>query len=332
MKAGGYGLAAKIARCSLAVFIAVYLLAGCTAQPTHRQSDEPQKKLRVAFSQPEINNPWRVYESLSVKQAAEEYGAELIYRDAKSDVETQKKDLYDFINMGVDYILLAPRVEEGFCDVFEKAREANIPIILIDRSAKGEPGRDFVTVISADFAEEGRKAARVLAHQFEGRRCNIVEITGTPGATSTIGRDIGFKEVVEMNPNMHIVAAESGEYVRTQAQQAMEAIIQSGKYEIDAVFAHDDDSGIGAIQALKEAGFVPGKDVMVVSIAGQKDAFKAIIAGELLASIECNPRLGRFAFDVIDKLEKGQTVSEKIVYTGKVYDASNAQQLFDEAF
>lgn len=308
-------------------------VCGCFHAPGETKRRAPERKrLKIGFSQPEINNPWRIAESLSMQQAARQCGARLIVRDAKSDVETQKKDVSDFIQMKVDYIVLAPRVEEGFAAIFQAARQAKIPIILVDRKAKGTARVDFATSITADFQEEGRKAARVLADRFKGKRCNIVEISGTPGATSTVGRSVGFREVIDKYPKMRIVDSESGEYVRTVAQHTMALIIQSGKYRIDAVFAHDDDSGIGAIQAFNEASLIPGKDIIIVSVAGEHDALKAIIAGELEASIQCNPRLGGLVFEVIAKLEKGRPVPKEIVYSGKVYDASNAERLFGEAF
>ena len=288
--------------------------------------------LTVGFSQMEMTNPWRIAETNSMKAAAEARGIELVIRDADSDSQRQIEDCMALIAQRVDYLLLAPRLDSGYEPVFAAAREAGIPVILVDRETRGEPGLDYACCITADFEREGRICAQRLAEAFDGRPCDIIELTGTPGSSVAKARSRGFAEAMAEYPNMRVILSANGNFVRTTAQETMERILQSGSEHFNAIFAHDDDTGIGAIQALKKAGMVPGRDVLVVSIAGQKDALKAIIAGELLASAECSPRLGEYAFDVIDAMVRGDSYDARIVYTGMTYDRSNAEASFDRAF
>lgn len=316
---------------ALALLSATWLLASC-APEERKRAETPADCLVVGFSQMEMTNPWRIAETISIQQAAEKAGASIVIRDAQSSVEQQVTDCLELLSMPVDYLVLAPRLDDGYQRVFEAARDAGIPVILVDRETAGTPGQDYACCITADFAWEGKTCARILAEAFEGKKCQIIELTGTPGSFVAKVRSEAFAQEAARYPNMDIVFSASGDFVRTTAQAAMENILQTREVEFQAIFAHDDDTGIGAIQALKGAGLIPGKDVLVVSIAGQKDALKAIIAGELLASVECNPRLGGYLFDTILAMENGEEFDSRIVYSGMVYDASNAEECFDRAF
>lgn len=315
----------------LCVTAAVVMTTGCTLK-TEDTSAPQTARLVVGFSQMEMTNPWRIAETISIQQTAAEAGAEIVIRDANSDANRQIEDCLELIALPVDYLILAPRVDTGYQQVFDEAAKAGIPVILVDRQTEGVLGKDYVCCITADFTWEGQACARKLAEAFEGRPCRIVELTGTPGSFVAKVRSQAFREFVDQSPNMQIVYSASGDFVRTTAQTTMENILQTNKGAFDAIFAHDDDMGIGAIQALKGAGLIPGRDVLVISIAGQKDALKAIIAGELLASVECNPRLGGYVFEAINALEKGEDCQRLVTYGGMVYDASNAEENFDRAF
>lgn len=291
-----------------------------------------QAPLRVGFSQMEMTNPWRIAETISIRQSAEARGIDLTILDADSDAKQQVLDCLKLIEAPVDYLILAPRLSYGYEEVFDAAAKAGIPVILVDRETSGKAGIDYASCITADFEWEGRTCAKILAEASKGKPCNVIELTGTPGSSVARSRSAGFMEELAKHPNMSIALSASGDFVRTTAQETMESILQNNEVDFQAIFAHDDDTGIGAIQALKKAGLVPGKDVLVVSVAGQKDALKAIIAGELLASVECNPRLGEYAFGVIDAIEKGEDYQERIIYNGRVYDSTNAEENYERAF
>jgi ABC-type sugar transport system substrate-binding protein len=298
---------------------------------TANQNAGASKKIRVGFSQVVNNNPWKIAETNSVKEEAKKRGIELVYTDAQDQTAKQVSDVEDLIAQKVDYILLAPRESEGLAPALQSAKKANIPVILIDRDVTGTAGVDYVTLIASDFIQEGNKAGEWLAKQT-GNKGTIVELTGTTGSSVAQDRSDGFKQAISKYPDMKIIASQTGEFARANGQKVMENIIQSKGKEITAVYAHNDEMAIGAIQALKAAGRTPGKDVNVISIDGEKDALKAIVAGELGATVECNPRFGPKAFDVIDQLIKGGKVEPKIINPDQFYDTSNAKDNIDTAF
>jgi ribose transport system substrate-binding protein len=293
--------------------------------------EKKDDKLLVGFSQMENNNPWRIAETNSIKEEAKKRGIELVYTDAQSQTAKQVSDVEDLIAQGVDYILLAPREYEGLAPALQSAKQAGIPVILIDRAARGEPGEDYVTLIVSDFVEEGRRAAKWLV-EATNEKANIVELTGTVGASVTKDRAEGFKEVIDKYPDMKIIASQTADFSRAEGLKVMENIIQAKGDEITAVYAHNDEMALGAIQALEAAGMKPGEDVIVVSIDGERDALQAIIDGKLGATVECNPRFGPKAFDVIEKLENGEEVPTLILNEDRFFDKSNAAEFIDEAY
>jgi galactofuranose transport system substrate-binding protein len=324
----------------LVVAIMLFSVAACSkpvdkpadggTQPAPAPAPEA-KKLRVGFSQMENNNPWRIAETNSIKEEAAKRGIELVYTDAQSQTAKQVSDVEDLIAQKVDYILLAPREFEGLAPALQSAKAAGIPVILIDRAAAGTAGVDYVTIIASDFILEGNQAGDWLAKITSGK-ASIVELTGTTGSSVAIDRADGFAEAIKKYPDMKIIASQTGDFARANGQKVMENIIQAKGKEITAVYAHNDEMAIGAIQALKAAGMTPGKDVTIISIDGSKDALKAIIAGELGATVECNPRFGPSAFDVVEKLEKGEKVPTSIVNPDRFFDKANAEKFVDESY
>ena len=300
------------------------------SEPTEEVEEEAPKTLqtiKVGFSQMENNGPWRIAETNSVKSEAEKRGVELIYTDAQSDTAKQVSDVEDLIAQGVDYIILAPREYEGLAPALESAKAAGIPVILIDREANGE----YLTLVVSDFVWEGQQAGLLLAEETGGK-ANIVELTGTAGSSVAIDRAAGFLEVIDQHPDMNIIASQTAEFARAEGQKVMENIIQAKGDEITAVYAHNDEMAIGAIQALKAAGMEPGVDVTVISIDGEKDALTSIIAGELFASVECSPFFGPIAFDIIERHLAGDTIEEKIINEDRIFTIENAAEFVDSAY
>jgi galactofuranose transport system substrate-binding protein len=322
-----------------ATFVIVALLsAGCNRKPASTSgsegtTDSGSGKKTVAFAQMENTGPWRIAESNSMRseaaKRAERY--EFVYTDAQSTTAKQVSDVEDMIARKVSAIFLAPREAEGFSSAFQSAREAKIPIILIDREARGTPGVDFVTVIKSDFVKEGQRAGEWLVKQSNGK-AGIVELKGTTGSSVANDRSQGFMDSISKSPDMKIIAAQDGNFTRAEGQKVMENIIQSKGKEITAVYAHNDEMALGAIQALKSANMNPGKDVLVISIDGQKSALEAIIAGELNATVECNPRFGPIAFDTLEKFWRGEQLPPQIINEDRFFDISNAAQFVNEAY
>ena len=285
----------------------------------------------VGFSQMEHNNPWRLAQTASLKAEAQKRGYELVVTDAQGQTSKQVSDVEDLVARGVDLLLLAPREYEGLAPALQAAREAKIPVILIDREAAGAPGEDFVTFIGSNFVEQGERAGEWLAKETGGQ-AKIVELTGTPGSSVAIDRAKGFRQALARHPGMQIVASQTGDFSRAAGQSVMQNLIQSKGREITAVYAHNDEMALGAIEALKAAGMKPGADVKVISIDGERAALEAIARGELGATVESNPRFGPMAFDTIEKIRRGETIPPKILIADRFFDRSNAAQFIADAY
>jgi ABC-type sugar transport system substrate-binding protein len=285
----------------------------------------------VGFSQMESDNPWRLAETKSLKDEAAKRGIQLVVTDAQGQTAKQVSDVEDLIARHVNLILLAPREYEGLAPALQAAKAANIPVILVDREAAGKPGEDYVTLLASNFVEQGRRAGEWLAAQTNGK-ASIVELSGTPGASVAADRAKGFRDEIAKHPEMKIIASQTGNFSRATAQGVMQNVAQSLGKRINAVYAHNDEMALGAVQALTAAGLKPGTDVKVISVDGEKAALEAIDRGELGATVESNPRFGPLAFDTIEKLRRGEKLPPKILINDRFFDKANAKQFVGEAY
>lgn len=281
------------------------------------------KKLTVGFAQVGAESAWRTAETESVKSEATKRGVNLKFSDAQGKQENQIKAVRAFIAQGVDAIILAPVVETGWEPVLREAKRAKIPVVLVDRGIKTADESLFATLIASDFVAEGRMAAEWLAKKTGGK-ASIIELQGTPGAAPAIDRKKGFEAGIKAHPEMKIIASQSGDFRRSGGKEVTEALLKGAGASVTAVYAHNDDMALGAIQALEEAGKKPGTDVIVLSIDGVKGAFEAMVAGKLNCTVECNPLLGPMAFDAVEKSLKGEKLPKKTVVQDRVFDSSSA--------
>jgi galactofuranose transport system substrate-binding protein len=285
----------------------------------------------VGFSQMESDNPYRTAETASLKDEAAKRGIQLVVTDAQGQTSKQVADVEDLIARRVNLILLAPRTFDGLTPALEAAKAAKIPVILVDRAAKGTPGTDYVTLLASNYVEQGQRAAEWLA-KATGGKAAVVELSGTVGSSVAADRARGFREALAKYPGMTIVASQTGDFSRAQGERVMQNIAQSLGPRMTAVFAHNDEMALGALQALKASGRKPGQDVIVVSVDGQRAALEAIEAGELGATVESNPRFGPLAFDAIAKYRKGEPLPPIILNTDRFFDKTNAKQFIAEAY
>lgn len=288
---------------------------------------------KVGFAQTESNNPWRLAETASMKDEAQKLGHQLVYTDAAGSAAKQASDVNSMIAQRVDVIFLPPREDKPLVPVILNAKKAGIPVILIDRDvdhSMAKPGEDYVTFIGSDFVEEGQRIADWLIKTMNGQ-ANIIELEGTTGSSPANDRKKGFDERIKGQSGMKILASQSGDFARDKGRQVAQTLLQAHP-EANAIYAHNDEMALGAIAALEAAGKVPGKDVMVVSIDGEKDALQAIVDGKLGASCECNPRFGPKAFEVMKQYADGQQIPAYIKNVDNFYDSSNAAQALPTAY
>jgi len=279
----------------------------------------------VGFSQIDNQNPWRLAETESVKSEAAKRGYELKYSDGQAIQENQIAAMRDFIAMGVDGIILAPKTSTGWEPVLREAKEAGIPVVLVDRDVEA-PKDLVVTFIGSDFVLEGEIIAQMMIEDLGEGPYNVVELQGQPGADPTIDRKKGFANVINKYPKINITMSQTGEFNRTQGKQVMEAFLQADGKNIDVVYAHNDDMAIGAIQAIKEYGLQPGKDIYVASIDGVRDAFVAMMKGELNICVECTPLMGPAAFDAMEAAWRGEELPDWVINKDEKFRSSDVNQ------
>jgi len=311
----------------LAAALAAVVLSGCrpaddngTARGT---AGAGARVLTVGFAQVGAESAWRTAETGSIQSEAAKRGVKLKFADAQGKQENQIKAVRSFIAQGVDAIILAPVVETGWEPVLKEARQAHVPVVLVDRGIQVEDDSLYTTLIASDFVAEGRMAADWLVDKTRGKAV-IVELEGTPGAAPAIDRKKGFESGIETRSGMKVVASQSGDFRRSGGKEVMEALLKVHP-ELTVVFAHNDDMALGAIQALEEAGKKPGRDVLVVSIDGVKGAFEAMAAGTLNCTVECNPLLGPMAFDAVEKAVRAEALPKRTIVEDRVFDASAAK-------
>ncbi len=282
------------------------------------------KKIVVGFSQIGAESGWRTANTESIKSEAAKRGIVLKFADAQQKQENQIKALHSFIAQGVDVIAFSPVVETGWQPVLTEIKRAKIPVVLTDRSVAVTDDSLFVTFIGSDFVEEGRKAGEWLA-KATGGKAVIAELVGTPGSAPAIDRKKGFEEVLAKDPGMKIVKSQSGDFTRAKGKEVMESFLKSpDAKQITALFAHNDDMALGAIQAMEEAGIKPGKDILIVSIDGVKGAFEAMAAGKLNCTVECNPQIGPQLFDAVEAIVAKKELPKRIQVKESVYEQSQA--------
>ena len=282
--------------------------------------------LTVGFAQVGSESGWRTSFSESVKAEAEKRGITLKFSDAQQKQENQIKAVRSFIAQRVDAILIAPVVETGWQPVLMEAKRARIPVVILDRNVSVTDQSLYLTRVAPDFEVEGQRAANWLTEKTEGK-CNILELQGTVGSSAAIGRMKGFNDTIAKFPETKIVRSQTAEFTRAKGKEVMETMLKAegGGKSICAIWAHNDEMALGAIQAVREAGLQPGKDILIVSVDAVDDALKSIVAGEINVSVELSPHLGGPAFDVINEHRAGKKDFEKwIRMGGAVYTQENA--------
>ena len=280
------------------------------------------KDLIIGFAQLGAESEWRVANTRSIMETADQLGVELRFSDAQQNQQKQIEAVRKLIIQKVDVIGISPIVETGWQDVFQEAKAAGIPIIMVDRRANVSENL-YAAYLGSDFLEEGRNAGRVLA-KMVGGQANIVELQGTIGSAPANDRFTGFREIIKDYPGMKILDTESGDFTRARGKEVMDIFLHKYGKTITALFAHNDDMALGAIQAIEEYGLKPGVDIKIVSIDASHGAFEAMLAGKLNATVECNPLLGPQFFALALKVVNGEAVPKWVPSAEGIFYPENA--------
>lgn len=295
-----------------------FLFCGCAKETQPTASNSGDKPIFVGFSQVGAESAWRVANTESMKDAlTEENGYELIYDDARQKEENQILAIRTFIQQGVDYIVFSPLVETGWSPILQEAKDAGIPVIMIDRDIDQQDQNLYTTYIGSDFLKEGQKAVAWLESLLDrqGKTAapvRIVDIQGTIGSSAQIGRTTALQQAVQKHSNWSIVAQQCGEFTKAKGYEVMKAVLKKTK-NIDVVYCENDDEALGAINAIEEAGLSCNcnSGIIVISFDATRNALNACKNGKIGLDVECNPLQGPYVDRIIRRLKNGETVERE---------------------
>ena len=290
--------------------------------------------ISVGFAQVGAESDWRMANTQSMQDTfTEENGYQFEMVDAQQKTENQITAIRDFITKGVDYIVLAPNTETGWETVFGEAKDAGIPVIIVDRMVDISDDSLYAAWVGSDFKTEGINAAKWLADKLDevGRGdedINIVTLQGTMGSSAQLGRTEGFGEVAKEHSNWTILDQQSGDFTEEKGQEVMESFLKSYD-DIDVVVSENDNMSFGAVTAIEAAGKTVGVDgdIWLISFDATNQGFQYMIDGKINCDVECNPLHGPRVAKIILQMEAGET-PEKIAYVDEqVFDASVAEEV-----
>lgn len=302
---------------AIAASIAV-LLCGCVKETPPTADITEDRPIVVGFSQVGAESEWRVTNTESIKAAlSEKNGYELIFDDARNMQENQIRAIRTFIQQDVDYIVFSPRVETGWDSILQEAKDAGIPVIITDRYIEVEDQSLYTAYIGSDFRKEGEKAIQWLENLLEsqGRSdtdIRIIHIQGTLGSSAQIGRTGALEDAIDRHPNWKLIAQEDGDFTRAKASEVMDEILTQTQ-DIDVVYCENDGEAFGAIDAMKKLGISCNANggVIVISFDATRLGLTYCLQGRIALNVECNPLQGPYVADMIQRMERGETVERE---------------------
>jgi galactofuranose transport system substrate-binding protein len=271
-------------------------------------------KIVMGFAQVGAESGWRTANTKSIQESAQSAGIELKFSDAQQKQENQIKAIRSYIAQKVDIIAFSPVVESGWDTVLREAKDAKIPVILTDRAVDSKDTSLYKTFIGSDFVAEGKKAGDWLVKEYQGKtdQVNIVELQGTTGSAPANDRKSGFADVIKAEPKFKVIASQTGDFTRSGGKQVMEAFLKANP-KIDVLYAHNDDMGLGAIEAIEAAGKKPGVDIKIITVDAVKDGMTALSTGKINFIVECSPLLGPQLMDLAKKVLNGESVPQRVL-------------------
>ena len=330
----------KIFRKVIIVLAVLALLTGCAGQePEAEDTRTPtdDNLIVVGVSQEGSESVWRTANTRSVKETfTKENGYFLIFKNARQKQENQIKALRSFISQRVDYIVFSPIVEDGWDTVLQEAKEAEIPVILMDRKINVKDESLYTAWVGSDFVEEGRNAGKWLEDYLKGQRfnddqVNIVVLQGTAGTTAMFGRTQGFEEIAAEHENWNILEQTNADFTTAKGEEEMRRLLNTYP-EIDVLVSQNDDMTFGALEAIQAAGRTTGTggDITVISFDGTKKALEKVKTGAINVDVECNPYQGKYIEEIIQALETGQSIEKDNYVEEKVFTQKNVLSVLND--
>ncbi|WP_336155884.1 ribose ABC transporter substrate-binding protein RbsB [Bacillus sp. 204(2023)] len=290
---------------SVILTLSLFLLTACSLEPPQwaKPSNSGNKKeFTIGLSVSTLNNPFFVSLKKGIEKEAKKRGMKVIIVDAQNDSSKQTSDVEDLIQQGVDALLINPTDSSAISTAVESANAVGVPVVTIDRSA--EQGK-VETLVASDNVKGGEMAAAFIADKL-GKGAKVAELEGVPGASATRERGSGFHNIADQK--LQVVTKQSADFDRTKGLTVMENLLQ-GHPDIQAVFAHNDEMALGALEAINSSG----KDILVIGFDGNKDALASIKGGKLSATVAQQPELiGKLATEAADDILHGKKVQKTI--------------------
>jgi ABC-type sugar transport system substrate-binding protein len=299
--------------CALALY-------GCDSAD---RNDTETHTIVLGYSQLGDESTWRSQNSRSIVQAADDAGINLMFENAMQDPENQIKAIRSFIAHKVDVIAFSPLVESGWDTVLGEARDAGIPVIIVDRMINTADDSLYTTAIGSNFHLQGRRAGEFLLERFArtDKPVNIVELGGTESSTPAIGRYEGFREAIEGHSRFRVIFSEDGDFMLSKGREIMQQVLENyDPSQIDVLYSHNDDMTFGAIEVMQEAGIVPGEDIVIISVDATQRIIDLLKVGAVNCVIECNPNSGPGVMEIARKIVAGETVPKSMYIEETVFD------------
>jgi ABC-type sugar transport system substrate-binding protein len=278
--------------------------------------------MTLCYPQLGAESDWRTANTASFKETAKKLGVNLVFSDAQQKQENQISAMRACIQQGVNVIALPPVVSDGWDAVLQEAKDANIPVIIVDRSVSADKSM-YVSHIGSDMVLEGKKAGEEM-NKLLPNGGNVLEISGTTGSGAADGRAKGFRET--LNANITILDSQTGNFNPTEAKPVAEAFLKKYAGKIDGFFIHNDGMAQAVVEAMKSAGVKPG-DIKMVSVDGTRGGFQMMIDGWVQADVECNPLLGPQVMEMALKLMNGEKIDAEVLTNETTYYPDKAAEL-----
>jgi ABC-type sugar transport system substrate-binding protein len=313
---------------------AALTIAGCSSDdPGTSGSPAPGggdgDMVTVGFAQTGSESGWRSANTDSMKEAfSKENGFDLVFNAADNDTAAQIAAVRSFINQGVDAIVIAPIVSDGWDDVLKEAKDAGIPVILEDRTVSASDDL-YASWVGLDFKKEGVTAGTWAKENYGDTATKMVVLEGTTGSAPANDRAAGFDEAIA-GSMIEKIDSQTGDFTRDGGKSVMEGFLQKyGVDGIDLVFAHNDDMALGAIEAIEAAGGKPGEDIKIISIDAVHDGMQALVDGKINYIVECNPLLGELAAGLVTDVLDGTDVEKAYYVEDGAFTQEQAAEVLD---
>lgn len=299
-----------------------------------KKEEGESKMITLGYAQNGTDAKWSEAYVASVKEhCCEENGIKLLYENSEGNAERQIEIIRGYIEQKVDIIGFTAQVTDGYEEVLKEAKDAGIPVVLLDRTISANEDL-YECWIGSDFLLEGYKAADWLIEYMRNNgkktkgKYKVALFQGTIGAAAEVGRTQGIEEMLGETGDYDIVYKESGDFSTEGGVTNMENVLKK-KLDIDILIAENDNMALGAIEVMEKNGIKPGKDIVIVSFDGIHEAFEAMVAGKINCDMECNPLSGKPFMEAIKKVMNGDPVEKKKYLQEQLFPAETAADYID---